>query len=52
MDGSFISHIPDKGAQTIRYLVLYSNATRERLKKEDYQPEYYIVKVDSAVEET
>jgi len=38
-----ISHIPDRGAQTIRYLGMYSNAARGRLKKEDSQPEYHII---------
>jgi hypothetical protein len=44
---ALVSHIPDRGAQTIRYLSLYSNATRGRLKKEDSQPEYHIIKDDS-----
>jgi len=44
---ALISHIPDRGAQTIRYLGHYSNATRGRLKKEDSQPEYHIIEDDS-----
>jgi hypothetical protein len=40
---ALVSHIPDRGAQTIRYLGQYSNAARGRLKKEDSQPEYHII---------
>jgi hypothetical protein len=44
---ALVSHIPDRGAQTIRYLGIYSNASRGRLKKEDSQPEYYIIEDDN-----
>lgn len=37
-----ISHIPDKGEQTVKYLEYYSNATRGRLKK-DSQSQYHII---------
>lgn len=44
---ALISHIPDRGAQTVHYYGHYSNATRGRLKKEDSQPEYRIIEDDS-----
>ena len=44
---ALVSHIPDRGAQTIRYLGHYSNADWGRLKKEDSQPEYHIIEDDS-----
>jgi hypothetical protein len=44
---ALVSHIPDRGAQTIRYLGIYSNVARGRLKKEDSQPEYHIIEDDS-----
>ena len=44
---ALVSHIPDKGAQTVHYYGQYSNATRGRLKKEDSQPEYHIIEDDS-----
>lgn len=40
---ALISHIPDKGAQTVYYYGYYSNATRGRLKKEDGQPVFILV---------
>ena len=43
---ALISHIPDRGAQTVRYYGAYSNLTRGRLKKEDSQPEYHIIEDD------
>jgi len=44
---ALVSHIPDRGAQTVHYYGHYSNATRGRLKKEDSQPEYHIIEDDS-----
>jgi len=44
---ALVSHIPDKGGQTLRYYGHYSNATRGRLKKEKGQPEYYIIEDDN-----
>ena len=44
---ALVCHIPDRGAQTIRYYGAYSNASRGRLKKEDSQPEYHIIEDDS-----
>ncbi|MBC8387962.1 MAG: transposase, partial [Actinobacteria bacterium] len=32
---ALVSHIPDRGGQTVRYYGFYSNATRGRLKKEE-----------------
>jgi len=43
---ALISHIPDRGAQTTRYLGYYSNAARGKQKKEDSQPEYHIIEYD------
>jgi len=40
---ALVSHIPDKGGQTVRYLGYYSNVTRGRLKKEDGEPEFHII---------
>ena len=40
---ALISHIPDRGAQTTRYLGHYSNAAGGRSKKEDSQTEYHII---------
>ena len=40
---ALVSHIPDRGAQTVHYYGAYSNVTRGRLKKEDGQPEYHII---------
>ncbi len=40
---ALVSHIPDKGGQTVRYLGFYSNVTRGRLKKEDGEPEFHII---------
>ena len=47
---ALISHIPDRGAQTVHYYGYYSNATRGRLKKEDSQPEYHIIEDDNPTE--
>ena len=44
---ALVSHIPDRGGQTVRYLGHYNNVTRGRLKKEDGQPEYHIIEDDS-----
>ena len=44
---ALVSHIPDRGAQTTRYLGYYSNAARGRLKKEDSQCQYHIIEDDS-----
>jgi len=44
---TLVSHIPDRGSQTVHYFGQYSNATRGRLKKEDSQPEYHIIEDDS-----
>ena len=44
---ALVSHIPDRGGQTVRYPGHYSNVTRGRLKKEDSQPEYHIIEDDS-----
>jgi len=46
---ALVSHIPDRGAQTVHYYGYYSSATRGRLKKEDSQPEYHIIEDDSCV---
>ena len=40
---ALVSHIPDKGEQTLRYYGHYSNATRGRLKKEGDEPEVHII---------
>jgi hypothetical protein len=44
---SLVSHIPDRGGQTVRYLGHYSNVTRGRLKKEKGQPEFHIIEDES-----
>jgi len=44
---ALISHIPDKGGQTVRYYGAYSNVTRGRLKKEDGEPQYHIIEDES-----
>jgi len=44
---ALVSHIPDRGGQTLRYYGLYSNVTRGRLKKEDGEPQYHIIEDDS-----
>ena len=43
---ALVSHIPDRGAQTVHYYGHYSNATRGRLKKEVTEPEYHIIEDD------
>lgn len=40
---ALVSHIPDKGEQTVRYYGSYSNVTRGRLKKEDGEHQYHII---------
>ena len=40
---ALVSHIPDRGGQTLRYYGHYSNVTRGRLKKEKVEPEYHIM---------
>lgn len=40
---ALVSHIPDRGGQTVRYYGHYSNVTRGRLKKENSEPEYHII---------
>ncbi len=40
---ALISHIPDKGGQTVSYYGVYSNVTRGRLKKEKVESEFHII---------
>jgi len=40
---ALVSHIPDRGAQTVHYYGVYSNVTRGRLKKEKVEPEFHII---------
>jgi len=40
---ALVSHIPDRGGQTVRYYGVYSNVTRGRLKKEDAEPQFHII---------
>jgi len=42
-----VSHIPDRGAQTVHYYGAYSNVTRGKLKKEKVEPEFHIIEDDS-----
>ena len=42
-----VSHIPDRGAQTVRYYGRYSNVTRGRLKKGEDGSEFHIIEDDS-----
>ena len=44
---ALVSHIPDRGGQTLRYYGAYSNVTRGRLKKEGDEPEIHIIEDDS-----
>ncbi len=44
---ALISHIPDRGGQTVRYMGYYSNVTRGRLKKEGDEPETHIIEDDN-----
>ena len=46
---ALVSHIPDRGGQTLPYYGHYSNVTRGRLKKEEGEPEYHITEDDSPV---
>ena len=43
---ALVSHIPDRGTQTVHYYGRYNNATRERLKKEEDGPEFHIIEDD------
>ena len=45
---ALVSHIPDKGGQTLRYYGAYSNVARGRLKKEEGQPEFHIIEDDKS----
>lgn len=49
MIAALVSHIPDRGGQTVRYLGFYSNVTRGRLKKEEDGPQYHIIEDESPV---
>ena len=40
---ALVSHIPDRGGQTVRYYGVYSNVTRGRLKKEKVEPEFHTI---------
>jgi len=44
---TLVSHIPDRGAQTVHYYGAYSNVTRGRLKKEKVEPEFHIIEDNS-----
>ncbi|MBU2563153.1 MAG: hypothetical protein KJ568_01730 [Actinobacteria bacterium] len=44
---ALVSHIPDRGGQTVRYLGYYSNATRGRLKKEEGESQFHIIEDES-----
>ena len=44
---ALVSHIPDRGGQTLRYYGAYSNVTRGRLKKEGDEPETHIIEDES-----
>ena len=44
---ALVSHIPDRGGQTVRYYGHYSNVTRGRLKKEEDEPEFHIIEDES-----
>ena len=44
---ALVSHIPDRGAQTVHYYGAYSNVTRGKLKKEKVEPEFHIIEDDS-----
>ncbi len=44
---ALVSHIPDRGGQTVRYYGYYSNVTRGRLKKEESEPEFHIIEDES-----
>jgi len=44
---ALVSHIPDRGGQTVRYFGRYSNATRGKLKREEHDPEYHIIEDES-----
>ena len=44
---ALISHIPDRGGQTLRYYGHYSNVTRGRLKKEEDEPQFQIIEDES-----
>ena len=40
---ALVSHISDRGGQTVRYRGRYSNVTQGRLKKEEDGPQYHII---------
>jgi len=42
---ALVCHIPDRGGQTVCYYSRYSNVTRGRLKKEEDEPQYHIIKM-------
>jgi hypothetical protein len=42
-----VSHIPDRGGQTVGYYGRYSNVSRGKLKKEEVEPRFYIIEDDS-----
>ena len=44
---ALVSHIPDRGGQTVRYLGYYSNVTRGRLKKEGDGSRTHIIEDES-----
>ena len=44
---ALVSHIPDRGGQTVRYYGFYSNATRGRLKKEESESQFHIIEDES-----
>lgn len=46
---ALVSHIPDRGGQTVRYYGYYSNVTRGRLKKEDGELQFHIIEDESPV---
>jgi len=46
---ALVSHIPDRGWQTVRYYGAYSNVTRGRLKNEGDEPQYHIIENETPV---
>ena len=40
---ALVSHIPDRGGQTVRYFGRYSNVTRGSLKKQDATLQWHII---------
>jgi len=43
---ALLSHIPDRGGQTVRYYSRYSNVSRGRLKQ-DGEPQFHITEDES-----